>query len=1388
MKTEKKILSHNLFPVVGVGASAGGLAAFRKFIKAIPERSGLAYVLVQHLDPNHESQLADILQRVAQIPVLEILDNIVVQPDHVYIIPSNKMLVANDGVLELSPRTTKKGEINMPIDLFFTSLAEIHRGHAIGVVLSGTGTDGTNGLKAIKANGGITVVQDKASAEHPGMPNSAVQAGVADFVLPPDEIPQKLIEITRVVKEKGGTDADVPEPVRDVFNQMLAVLRTRRGTDFTHYKQTTIRRRILRRMVINKNDEPADYLAYLRENKPEQDALYQDLLIAVTSFFRDQVVFNTLCESVFPQITTKPAAQSVRVWVAGCCTGEEAYSIAMCFTEFLGNNQGRIQIFATDLSEPAIAKARVGIYTKADVADVSPKRLQKFFTEVKDGYQINKQVRSMCVFTTHNFLKDPPFSKMDFISCRNVLIYMESYLQRKALTTFHYALNPAGSLLLGKSETISSVPDLFVAVGKGVKLFTRQDVPGRFGQIAGGRSVGTLRPSDDGPGNESKRSDFQKMADDLILSRYSPAGVVVNESMDIVHFRGNTTNYLEQSSGKPTHNVLLMAKYGLAFELRNLVHKAKKEKISVTKGNISVQVDGSLRTISIEAVPLPNSAEPHYLILFHPADASGTEPANIPKKRAATKSKKDDRDQRIQQLELELAQLRDDMSGITEDQEAVNEELQSANEELLSANEELQSLNEELETSKEELQSTNEELTVVNQEMVSLNEQIIVARDYAEAIVANIREPLVVLDKDLRIKLANDTFYKTFRVDERETEGILIYELGNKQWNIPGLRILLEQILPDQSTFADFELTHTFSVIGERTMLLNGREILNESSAEKLILLSIEDITERKQYERKERELLSRFQNLVLQASVGIAFFQGEGLIADVTNSFFLQMVGKQEAEFLGKSLSESMPETKELFEPIMQAVLKTGVPYYGNEFEFIINRFGKSETAYFNFTFQPVQEINGRITGIVCVGNEVTDLVIARKRMEVQTVLFEDMLMTSPGFVSTLRGPDHVYELVNEQYQSLFGSRKIQGKPVMVALPELEGQGLDLLLDKVYTTGEPYVGIEVPITLARDEHLAPEERFFNFSYQPMYDENKTIFSILVFGYEVTDQVLAQKKYIESQQLREKELEEKVQQRTLELSEANELLEGKNKELGQMNKELESFTYVSSHDLQEPLRKIQILASRILEKESQSLTDSGKDSFRRIRKSAQRMQNLIQDLLAFSRLGTAERDFETADLRLIVGDVVEELGEIIADKQATVDATELGPANIVIFQFRQLLHNLLTNALKFSNPGVPPCVVISSRTVRGSTVADKKLSPEKSYSHITVTDNGIGFDPQYSEKIFDVFQRLHSKEQYNGTGIGLSIVKRIVENHNGIITATGELNKGARFDIYIPAA
>jgi two-component system, chemotaxis family, CheB/CheR fusion protein len=891
MATERsdngRILSKNLFPVVGIGASAGGLEAFKKLIKAIPEKSGIAYILVQHLHPGHTSALPDILQRETNIPVHEISNNEKVKPDNIYIIPSNKILAATDGILQLTPRPAKD-QLNMPIDIFFSSLAEVHQSHAIGVVLSGTGTDGTIGLKNIKDQGGITFAQDVQSAAYNAMPQNAITANVVDFILTPEEMPKKLLDLNRTFNILPSNDSWAADQVteEDYFRQILASLRVSKGVDFTYYKQSTIRRRIIRRMAILKLEKVADYFSYLKQNKAEPDILFQELLIPVTGFFRDPKAFENLCETVFPEvIKNKSPGKPFRIWIAGCSTGEEAYSIGICLYEYLSDKASaiKIQIFATDISEKAIARARVGLYNPRELEGLSESRLQQFFTKINGEYKVNKLIRDMCVFASHNFLKDPPFAKMDVISCRNVLIYLEPFLQKKAFSIFHYALNQGGYLLLGKSETTGNSSDLFLPFGKKDKLYTRNSAAGKFMTVASERAEESIKDKDYGlQSNEKKKDDYQKNADDILLSKYTPAGVIVNDQLDIVQFRGSTGEFLEPAPGKVSWNLLKMVRHGLSFELRSALHKSKSTKEVYRKEGIPINNGKTL--VTIEVIPLLDAAQLHFLILFknttsdqetartdQPSDANGI---------------RNHKDIRIEKLEKELLQTREDMRAISEDEGAVNEELQSANEELLSSNEELQSLNEEMETSKEELQSTNEELITVNQELFDRNEQLNHARLYAEAIITTIHEPILVLNADFKIIRANHAFYKLFAISEQEALGKTLFDLQDNQWNIPDLRSKLFRITEQNERFLEWEITHTFPSAGRRSICFNAQPIQVENVGNH-ILLAFNDITlwkERESIERKHTEDLKK----ILEALPQITFTASADGKFSYINQFFI--------------------------------------------------------------------------------------------------------------------------------------------------------------------------------------------------------------------------------------------------------------------------------------------------------------------------------------------------------------------------------------------------------------------------------------------------------------------------------------------------------------------
>ncbi len=1333
-KDDPVILSKNLFPVVGIGASAGGLDAFKKFIKGISENSGMAYIFVQHLHPEYESVLPEILQKITKIPVLEIRDNVKVEPDHIYVIPSNKLLVATDGVLQLSPRSTKE-RLNLPINIFFSSLAEVHQSHAIGVILSGTGADGTIGLRDIKDHGGLTFAQDADSAAYDGMPQHAIDSEIVDFILAPEEMPGKLMELKKSFSVSSSGDAVTVkgQTNEDAFRQILSLLRIRAGVDFSFYKQTTIRRRIIRRMVILNLENVQEYLVFLKKDKPEQDILFHDLLIPVTSFFRDSKTFEILCEKVFPEIVKdKSAANPLRIWIAGCSTGQEAYSIAMCLHEYLSDHISniKIQIFATDISEKSIKKARTGIYSKKELEGISEYRLHQFFNKADGSYQLKKLVRDMCVFAVHNFLKDPPFARIDFISCRNVLIYFEPFLQKKAFTMFHYALNEKGILLLGKSETTGGSSDLFIPFGKKDKLYTRKSVPGRFKSIASERNEIAFTDNNElARSKEGKTNDFQKMADAVVLSEYAPVGVVVNEQFDIVQFRGSTGEYLEASSGKPSLNVLKMAKEGLSFEIRNALHKAKTTSETSIKKDIPINQGKKL--VTLEVIPLLNTIDLHFLILFKEGQAITNQSSDSTN--TTTGIVQRTTDIRVKQLEKELSQAREDMRSITEEQEAANEELQSANEELLSGGEELQSLNEEMETSKEELQSTNEELITVNQELFDRNEELDHTRKFLETTISILHEPLLVIDKYFKIKSANKSFYKTFKISEEETLGKVIFELQNNSWDIPVLRKKLVKIQNEKEKIIEVEIAFSFPVIGERTVCLNIQPIHGQND-EQLILLALDDITLRKNAEQIQ---------------------------------------------------------------------------------------------------------------------------ITARNLLERNAEMIHSLYMNAPAFVCTLMGPHYTYTLVNPSYQKIFGKREIVGKPIFEAAPELADQGLEENLLKVYTKGEIYVGNEVPIVLARDEGLLPALCYFNFSFQPMYNEDKKITGILVFGYEVTEQIVAKNQVEKNMRL----LLESISQITitassdgkftfynkyyldytgLTLKEATAIRNWKNvihpEDLKQAIKigknsmatgedfyyemrlkrksdgtyrwhlarataiknddnkiiswvgaatdihdqkmkeqKKDEFISIASHEMKTPLTTVKAYLQLIEMVLSENKNNEKASLYaKKASLSVTRLNELISELLDVSKIqsGKLDYNFTTFNFDEMIDTTIENMQysspfhSIL--KTGSVHQKITGDKD----RLQQVVINLLSNAIKYS-PSAGKVFI--------------NVGLENGEVKVSVKDSGIGIPRHDIEKIFEKYYRVANHAlQFQGLGIGLFICYEIVQRHQGKLWVESEPGKGSTFYFTLP--
>ncbi len=973
----------SLFPVVGIGASAGGLEAFTELLRHLPAGSGMALVLVQHLDRTHASFLSEALARATTMIVTQVENGMRLEPDRVYVIPPNADMVISHDVLTLRPRESGTAKPHLPIDLFFRSLAAERRSQAIGVILSGTASDGTEGFKAIKAEGGITFVQDPSSARFDGMPHSAIDAGVADYSLPLPRLAEELVRVCRhpylAVRDEAPPGYEDGEALQEIF----ALVRNVVGVGFDEYKAATFQRRLARRMALCGLRNVQEYLKLLHENPVEVRALYEDILVHVTSFFRDEEVFEGLKKQVFPEILKhKAKGAPVRLWAAGCSTGEEVYSLAIALLEFLGGSSrsNTIQIFGSDLSQRRIEKARAGVFPDSAIRDLSEERRRRYFTKLERGYRIKKDVRELCVFVRHDLARDPPFSKMDLVSCRNVLIYFGEALQKRVLASIHYSLNQPGFLLLGHTESVSGLSQFFSVVDKAAKVFERSATHSTL-RFAPGPEVqsGAREPADRGStGFLWPRLDMTKHVERLLISRYIPPGVIVDEKLEILQFYGRTGPYLEPAPGEPRQNILKMARQGLLPTLRLALAQAKLKWAVVRKEGVLVRQNGSTRTCDVVILPIarPGSEERLHMVLFEEVAPTPGKWAKHGRRTRKAQSRKETA--RASKLEHELAATKEYLLSLVEEHDRTNDELASANEELVSSNEELQSTNEELETAKEEIQSANEELTTVNDELHNRNQElnqanndllnvlgtvdvpIIIldqnrcirrftpkartianvvpgdvgrpiddiklnilmtdldhkiaeaigsdttkeaevqdregrwhrmeirpyktaddriegavlsfididvlkravgvaewARDYAAGIVEAVPVPLIVLDDDLRAISANEAFYQDFGVTAAETERKTFFELEGGAWNIQELRGSLEEVLAKNTRLQGLDLEGEFPSVGRRTMSLSARSVHSRTGLP-MILLAIEDITDRKRGERERAELLTK--------------------------------------------------------------------------------------------------------------------------------------------------------------------------------------------------------------------------------------------------------------------------------------------------------------------------------------------------------------------------------------------------------------------------------------------------------------------------------------------------------------------------------------------------
>lgn len=1222
-----------VFPIVAIGASSGGLAAMTELVKNLSSDPGMAFLYLQSQEDVGVSAIVSTLAETSSIRVEEGRRELNLVSNVIYVIPADQEIQIKEGALLLS-RPSSRRKDQRPVDHFFTVLARSSKAGIIGILLSGEGEDGAAGLKAIKIAGGITFAQDETAA-YDSMPKSAMAAGVVDLVLSPAEIGNELSKLG------GRADAfdevqigsnTVPDSDENLLN-IIQLLRKGTGIDFTHYKISTIKRRIVRRMLLYKLGDLKAYHEYLKRHANEITVLYHDLLINVTCFFRDGDSMEYLRKTVLPQLLKgKSTDDQIRIWIPACSTGEEAYSLAILLTEIQEESGIKvpIQIFGTDLSEVAITKARLGVYSPTDVADMADIRISKFFVRTENNnYRVHKRIRDLCVFAQHNVFKDPPFSRLDLVSCCNFFIYLDNVLQQKCAALFYYALNSNGYLVLGKSETISSGgQQLFSQVEKRFKVYKKKSnaspkvmaeinyrLPApEIAEVAERkRAVVEIQPEIAG---------LEKTVDDILYAKYIPAAVVINHEMEILQFRGSTNLFLEPSRGKASFNLMKMARPGLTFDLRNIIHKAQTTQNVARKAGVRFKIRDQEHTVQLEAVPIPSNNEDRLtLVIFEeqqPQRGNGT--ADFSK------------EETVRKLQEELATVRNDMQAIIDDHEANKEELQSANEEIISSNEELQSINEELETSKEEVESANEELTAINAELQMSNEQLLESQEYAEAIFATIREGVLVLNTDFRVKMANAAFYRTFHTEAYHTEGRLLFEIGDGQWNKPEIKELINNILLYGRHSDGYEMQYMVQGVGARIMLVNGRKVVQKANKQELMLLAFEDITDKRRAEILKAEREEWFRNMANNAPVMIWTAGPDGL-RNFFNVTWLTYTGRSpEQEMADGWINDVSPSDRELFMSAYHRAFENRKPF----------------------------EIDYR-----------------------------------------LRRHDGEYRWVKA-----------------VARPT----------------------------------FSPDEQFTGF---------------VGICTEIHDAKLAHA-----------ELERVVSRRTYDLQQAN-------KELKKSNTELQQFAYVASHDLQEPLRKIMIFSDRLTS--GAEHWETSRNYIDKIADSAQRMSQLIHDLLDFSRATRTNERMERTDLAVVLQTVLVDFDLLIKEKNALVVIGDLPVIEAIPLQMEQLFHNLISNALKFSKDRTPPVIKVSSRKMEKEEIIGLGgLDRNLDYVELVVEDNGIGFSNEFAEQIFVLFQRLNGRHEYPGTGIGLALCRKIVDNHGGRMHANSLESIHTQFHVVLP--
>jgi two-component system CheB/CheR fusion protein len=1055
--------------VVGIGASAGGLEALRSMFPNLSLEANMAYVIAQHLDPTHQSMLVQLLARNTSMKVLEVKDGQKAEANTIYITPPDSNVSISGGILHLSKPSMAIGP-KPSIDFFFTSLAEDKGEKAVGIILSGTGSDGSHGIRAVKAEGGITIVQDEATARYNGMPHAAIQTGNVDLILPPEKIGKELLSIVKYPHVMPLVSRYEKAP--DNLQKILSILLERHSCDFSDYKPTTINRRIERRMAVHKLDNLEDYVHFLEHSASEVDILYKDILISVTGFFRDKEAFKALEPVLVKIVETKKNTENIRIWVPGCATGEEAYSLAILLAKILGKkiSEYNIQIFGTDIDNDAIITARKAVYSHASVMDVDSNIIERYFIKEDSTYQVEKSIREMVVFARQNLVKDPPFSHLDLISCRNVLIYFNTRLQKRIIPIFQYSLNQGGYLFLGKSESISQFDALFIPVNKKWKIYVRKKyVTAPLINLGTActpqKPYGYRKPSE-----EEKRFSVKDASNQLIAEAYGPSGVVIDDRLEIIHIKGNINPYFNFVPGDADLNIINMARDELRIDLRTHIHKSSREGIPVRSKKLKLVHNGKVRFVTLDIRPIPykRELETFMLILFE---------EEIPEKETTSEDiavTAEGVDPRIVELEQELAATKEHLQTTVQELETANEELQSMNEELQSANEELQSSNEELETSNEELQSTNEELTTVNEELQVKSSELASAYADLQNIQNRVGIALLVVDTNLKITRFSPPATKIFDV-KVENIGHVVTTVGC-HINLPNLYEHMMDAINKGRTFEE-EIEAKNSIYWMQIYPYYSED--NKISGAILLFFDKTDI--------KEVELeLRKLSRAVEQSPSTIMITDTKGDI-EYVNPKFTQITGYTFEEVLGKNphilKSDKTPqeEYKRLWD-----IITSGGEWHGE----FINKKKNGELYWESVSISPIKDTKGKITHFLGVKEDITE----RKHAEEKVIELAKFPNENPNPVLRVTENGTLIYANNSSLPLL----NIWHCQVGQLLPDLLCHHISVVLNS---------------GLIKEIEVACEDRIFSLKFTPIAEANY----VNIYGLDITERKRAEEELKRSQ-------------------------------------------------------------------------------------------------------------------------------------------------------------------------------------------------------------------------------------------------------------------------------